>query len=179
MAGMVPFFTRLLERVDKLPALTQRGRGGLGASAECCRWYLFSLTPEPKLTLISRTVFGGNVDGREIGARFYGMSVDPQLIRTGVCGIRDDQKRAKKGAYDTSDETQPIRRRLSHIAQPGHRRGSAHVAPHYYRKVQTVIQTVETVVQTVVQTVEKPYPKSRDRRDCLGVVFRRTLSSRF
>ena len=52
-------------------------------------------------------------------------------------------------------------------------------APHYYKNVQTVIQTVETVVQTVVQTVEKLYPKSRDHRDCLGVVFRRTLSSRF
>ena len=51
--------------------------------------------------------------------------------------------------------------------------------PHYYKNVQTVTQTVETVVQTVVQTVEKPYPKSRDRRDCLGVVFRRALSPRF
>ena len=107
------------------------------------------------------------------------MSVDPQPIRTGLCGIRDDQKRVKKGAYNTRVETQPIRKRLSHIAKPGHRRGSAHVAPHYYRNVQTVTQTVETVVQTVVQTVENPYPKSRDRRDCLGVVFRRTLSSRF
>ena len=107
------------------------------------------------------------------------MSVNPQPIKTGLCGIRGDQKRVKRGAYDTLVETQPIRRRLSHIAQPGHCRGSAHVAPHYYRSVQTVIQTVETVVQTVAQTVEKPYPKSRDRRDCLGVVFRRTLSSRF
>ena len=58
-------------------------------------------------------------------------------------------------------------------------KAATHVAPHYYRNAQTVIQTVETLVQTVAQTVEKPYPKSRDRRDCLGVVFRRTLSSRF
>ena len=138
----------------------------------------FSQTPEPNLALLSRSIFGSSVDGEEIEARFYGMSVDPQPIRTGLCGMRDDQKRVKKGAYDTHVETQPIRRRLSHTAQPGHRRGSAHVAPHY-RNAQTVTQTVETVVQTVVQTVEKPYPKSRDRRDCLGVVFRRTLSSRF
>ena len=140
------------------------------------RRYLFSQTPEPKLALISRSIFGSSVDGEEIEVRFYGMSVDPQPIRTGLCGMRGDQKRVKKGAYDAHVETQPIRRRLPHVAQPGHRRGSAHVAPHYYRNVQTVTQTVETVVQTVVQTVENPYPKSRDRRDCLEVVFRRTLS---
>ena len=153
--------------------------GGPGAVIAHARWYFFSQTPEPNLALLSRSIFGSSIDGEEIEARFYGMSIDPQLIRTGFCGIRDDQKRAMKGAYDTHVETQPIRRRLSHTAQPGHRRGSAHVTPHYYRNVQTVTQTVETVVQTVVQTVEKPYPKSRDRRDCLGVVFRRTLSSRF
>ena len=45
LAGMVPCFTRLLERADKLPTLTQRGRGGLGAGVECCRWYFFSQTP--------------------------------------------------------------------------------------------------------------------------------------
>ena len=142
------------------------------------RWYFFSQTPEPNLALISRSISGSSVDGEESEARFYCMSLDPQLIRTGLCGIRDHQKRIKKGAYDTHVEAQP-KRRLPHTAQPGHRIGSAHVAPHYYRNVQAVIQTVETVVQTVVQTVEKPYPKSRDRRDCLGVVFRRTLSSRF
>ena len=140
---------------------------------------MLSWVPEPNLALLSRSIFRSSVDGEEIEARFYGMSVGPQPIRTGLCGMRDDEKRVKKGAYDTHVETQPIRRRLSHIAQPGHRRGSAHVAPHYYRNAQTVTQTVETVVQTVAQTVEKPYPKSRDRRDCLGVVFRRTLSSRF
>ena len=129
--------------------------------------------------MLSRSIVGSSVNGEEIEARFYGMSVDPPPIRTGLCGMRGDQKRVKKGAYDTRVETQPIRRSLSHTAQPGHRRGSTHVAPHYYRDAQTVTQTVETVVQTVVQTVEKPYPKSRDRRDCLGVLFRRTLSSRF
>ena len=153
--------------------------GGPGAVIAHARWYFFSQTPEPNLALLSRSIFGSSVDGEEIVARFYGMSVDPQLIRTRFCGINGDQKRVKKGAYGIHVETQPIRRRLSHIAQPGHRRGSAHVAPHYYRNAQTVIQTVETVVQTVAQTVEKPYPESRDRRDCLGVVFRRTLSSRF
>ena len=30
LAGMVPFFTRLLQRVNKLPALTQRGERGAG-----------------------------------------------------------------------------------------------------------------------------------------------------
>ena len=137
---------------------------------------MLSWVPEPNLTLLSRSIFGSSVDGEETEARFYGMSVDPQPIRAGLCGIRDDQKRVKKGAYDAHVETQQIRRRLSHTAQPGHRRGSAHVVPHYYRNVQTVTQTVETVVQTVVQTVENPYPKSRDRRDCLEVVFKRTLS---
>ena len=58
-------------------------------------------------------------------------------------------------------------------------KAATHVAPHYYRNVQTVIQTVSTGVQTVVQTVEKPYPKSRDRRGRLEVVFRRTHSWRF
>ena len=95
LAGMVPFFTRLLERADKLPTLTQRGRGGLGASAECSRWYLLSQTPEPKLALISRKVFGGNVDGREIGARFCGMSTDPQTIRIGPRGISADPNKKK------------------------------------------------------------------------------------
>ena len=90
LVGMVPFFTRLLERADKFPALTQRGRGWLGAGAECCRWYLFSQKLEPKLALPSQKVFGNNVDGREIGARFYGMSTDPQPIRTRLRGISAD-----------------------------------------------------------------------------------------
>ena len=93
---MVPFFTRLLERAGKLSALTQRGRGGLGASAEGSRWYLFAQTPEPKLALISWKVFGSNVDGREIGARFYAMSTDPQPIRTGLRDIIVDPN--KKGS---------------------------------------------------------------------------------
>ena len=141
---------------------------------------IFSQTPEPNLALISRKLFGSNVDGREIGARFYGMSTDPQPIRTGLCGIREIRRESRRELTTLmSKRKQPIRRRLPHPAQPGHRIGSAHVAPHYYRNVKAVIQTVETVVQTVVQTVEKPYPKSRDRRDCLGVVFRRTLSPWF
>ena len=95
MAGMVPFFTRLLERADKLPTLTQRGRGGLGASAECCRWYFFSQTPEPNLALISRKDFGSKVDGREIGASFYGMGTDPQPIRTRLRGISVDPNKER------------------------------------------------------------------------------------
>ena len=90
LAGMVPFFTRLLERADKLPTLTQRGRGGLGANAECSPWYLFSQTPEPKLALIPKTSFGSHADGREVGARFYGMSTDPEPIRIGLRSIRVD-----------------------------------------------------------------------------------------
>ena len=104
------------------------GGGGPGAVIAHARWYFFSQTPEPNLALLSRSIFGSSVDGEEIEARFYGMSVDPQPIRAGLCGIRDDQKRVKKRAYDTHAETQPIRRRLSHTAQPGHRRGSAHVS---------------------------------------------------
>ena len=62
----------------------------LGASAECCRWYLFSQTPEPELALISKTYFGSHADGREVGARVYGMSTDPEPIRIGLRGIRVD-----------------------------------------------------------------------------------------
>ena len=87
---MVPFFIRLLERDNRLPTLTQRGRGGLGAST------FFSQTPEPNLALISRKLFGSNVDRREIGARFYAMSTDPQPIRTGLRGIIVDPN--KKGS---------------------------------------------------------------------------------
>ena len=120
LAGMVPFFTRLLERADKLPTLTQRGRGGLGASAECCRWYLFSQAPESKLALISRKVFGGNVDGREIGARFYGMSTDPQTIRTWPRGISaDPNKQRSRGevaalrlTHNQANENWPALRRV-------------------------------------------------------------------
>ena len=119
LAGMVPFFTRLLQRANKLPALTQReGRGGLGASAECCRWYLFSQAPESKLALISRKVFGGNVDGREIGARFYGMSTNPQTIRTGPRGISvDPNKKIEGRGCGAEANSQPGKRKLAGIAQ--------------------------------------------------------------
>ena len=62
-------------------------------------------------------------------------------------GIRDDQKRVKKGAYDAYVETQSIRRRLPHASQPGHRRGSAHVAHPYSRNAQTAPQTVAAAAQ--------------------------------
>ena len=73
------------------------------------RWYLFSQTPEPKLALISRSIFGSSVDGEESEERFCCMSVDPQPIRTGLCGIRDDQKRVKKGAYDINESKVHLR----------------------------------------------------------------------
>ena len=57
---------------------------------------MLSWVPEPYLALISRKLFGSNVDGREIGARFYAMSTDPQPIRTGLRGIIVDPN--KKGS---------------------------------------------------------------------------------
>ena len=56
----------------------------------------FFANTEPNLALISRSIFGSNVDGREIGARFYAMSTDPQPIRTGFRGIIVDPN--KKGS---------------------------------------------------------------------------------
>ena len=35
-------------------------------------------------------IFGSHADGREVGARFYGMSTDPEPIRIGLRGIRVD-----------------------------------------------------------------------------------------
>ena len=96
LTGMVPFFTRFLKSVDELPTLTRLGGGGLGACAECCRWYLFSQTPEPMLALISRRVFGSPFDGQERKARGYGISVDPQRIRRTLSGINVDPHQPKR-----------------------------------------------------------------------------------
>ena len=68
------------------------GEGGWAPVPSVADGTFFSQTPEPKLALISRKVFGSNVDGREIGSRFYGMSTDPEpiRIRIGLRGIRVD-----------------------------------------------------------------------------------------
>ena len=51
---------------------------------------MLTWVPEPKLALISKTLFGSHADGREVGARFYGMSTDPEPIRIGLRGILVD-----------------------------------------------------------------------------------------
>ena len=51
---------------------------------------MLTWVPEPKLALISKTFFGSHADGREVGARVYGMSTDPEPIRIGLRGIRVD-----------------------------------------------------------------------------------------
>ena len=88
----------------------------LGASAEFCRWYLFSQTPEPKLALISKTPFGSHADGREVGARFYGMSTDPEPIRIGLRGIRVDPQpdrgeRLRRSGKLTTNQKKPFQHR--------------------------------------------------------------------
>ena len=176
--GWYLFLTRLLERADRLPTLTQRGRGGLGASAECCRWYFFSQTPEPNLALISRKDFGCKVDGREIGARFYGMSSDPQPIRTGLRGIIvDPNKKGSRREVSALRLTHNEKKTVQHCAEckvivcnamerrpfcdsgsvrgesvgPPSQTGWAGWADHYSG---LGLHSLRSGVQTVVQTVE-------------------------
>ena len=84
------------------------------------RTHTHTHTPESKFALILRKVFGGNVDGREIGARFYGMSTDPQTIRTWPRGISaDPNKQRSRGevaalrlTHNQAKENWPALRRV-------------------------------------------------------------------
>ena len=73
---------------------------------------------EPNLALISRKDFGSKVDGREIGARFYGMGTDPQPIRTRLRGISaDPNKKIEARGCGAQANSQPFKRKLSSTAQ--------------------------------------------------------------
>ena len=74
------------------------GWGFLASVLAHARWYLFSQTPEPKLALISRNIFGSSVDEEEIEARICGKSVDPQPIRIRLRATRVDQKKNQEGS---------------------------------------------------------------------------------
>ena len=75
-----------------------------------------SQTLEPKLALVSKTFFGSHADGRGVGARFYGMSIDPEPIRIGHRGIRVDPQpdrgeSLQRSGYLTTNQKKPFQHR--------------------------------------------------------------------
>ena len=50
----------------------------------------FSANTGTQVSIDFEDIFGSHADGREVGARFYGMSTDPEPIRRGLRGIRVD-----------------------------------------------------------------------------------------
>ena len=61
-------------------------------------------------------LFGSHADGREVGARFYGMSIDPEPIRIGHRGIRVDPQpdrgeSLQRSGYLTTNQKKPFQHR--------------------------------------------------------------------